>query len=341
MKRVTIMDIARAVGVSKQAVSYALNGQPGVSSATRAQVLETAAKLGWEPNSAARALSRSRSGVVGLVFARPRLLGVEPFFMRLVTGFEGALWPRGGALLLQVVADQDAELESYRRWWAASRVDGVFLQDLYPDDRRVALMGELGMPAVAIGGPGHAGALPAVWSDQPAAMAATVRYLAAMGHRRLARVSGDPGYLHSQVRSDAFFDAANRDGLTGVLRAADYTADGGARATRALLSEPERPTAIIYDNDVMAVAGLGVAEEMGIPVPAALSIVAWDDSQLCQLARPALTALHRDIAATGTRAAELLLRLIDGEPVGDCQEPTAELIPRGSTAPPPSDPNPA
>jgi DNA-binding LacI/PurR family transcriptional regulator len=114
----------------------------------------------------------------------------------------------------------------------------------------------------------------------------------------------------------------------------DYTGEEGGRATRRLLIEADRPTAIIYDNDVMAVAGLAVAQEMGLSVPGDLSIVAWDDSPLCSLVHPPLTALTRDIAEYGAHAVRQLLAAIDGKHLGSVEAATAHLTPRGSTAPP-------
>jgi DNA-binding LacI/PurR family transcriptional regulator len=81
----------------------------------------------------------------------------------------------------------------------------------------------------------------------------------------------------------------------------------------------------------MAIAGLGVAQEMGLQVPADLSLVAWDDSVLCRLVHPALTALQRDVPACGARAASMLLDIVDGRPHGEVQDSTARLAPRSST----------
>ena len=84
----------------------------------------------------------------------------------------------------------------------------------------------------------------------------------------------------------------------------------------------------------MAVAGLSVAQEMGVRVPAELSIVAWDDSPLCKLVHPALTAVSRDIPRYGAHAARQLLASISGQRIADFQDATPRLAPRGSTAPP-------
>jgi DNA-binding LacI/PurR family transcriptional regulator len=335
-KRATIAEIAKRAGVSKGAVSYALNGQPGVSESTRRRVIELAAEMGWHPNSAARALSAARAGALGLVLARPAsMLGVEPFMMKLISGMETTLATRSIALLLQVVPDHDAEVAAYRRWWAERRVDGIFLVNLRVDDKRVPVLEELGLPAVVIGGPGHHGSLPGVWSDDASAMAMVVEYLAALGHRRIARVAGPPGLLHTELRGRAFDEVAARLELeSAVTLITDYSPEQGAQVTRRLLSAATRPTAILYDNDVMAVAGTSVAHEMAVDVPQDLSIVAWDDSVLCEIVHPALTALKRDIVAYGTHAAERLLELLGGAAVPDLEDAMPRLVARGSTARP-------
>ncbi|MFB7511633.1 LacI family DNA-binding transcriptional regulator [Streptomyces sp. NPDC056144] len=339
MKRPTMADIARRAGVSKVAVSYALNGQPGVSEATRASIKSIAQELGWQPNSAARALTGGRAQAVGLVVRRPaRTLGVEPFFMEFISGVETVLADHSYALMLQMATDQEQEIEVCRRWWGERRVDGVFLMDLQTADARVEAVRDIGLPAVAIGPPEVTGGLPAVWSDDGESVHEIVRYLAALGHRRIARVAGPAGFAHTAVRDAALAEACREAGIPeAAVVHTDYTGDAGARATRALLISPERPTAIVFDNDIMAVAALSVAQELGLSIPADLSIVAWDESPLTQVVRPTLSAVTRDIPAYGAHSAAALLALIDGEDVGDTREGYAHFVPRGSTSPPPPD----
>ncbi|MBG0832915.1 LacI family DNA-binding transcriptional regulator [Planomonospora sp. ID67723] len=335
MRRPTIADVARQAGVSKGAVSYALNGRPGVSESTRARILAVAEEIGWRPSSAARALNGARAHSVGLALCRPaRVLGMEPFFMELISGIEGELAARSYALMLQVVADHGQEVAVYRRWWGEGRVDGAILVDLHLDDPRVPELEALGLPAVVVGHPSHAGSLVPVWSDDGAAVRETVAYLLTLGHRRIARVAGLPELVHTALRDRAFTEAC--EGLAEhVTVHTDYTGEEGARATRRLLSSPARPTAIVYDNDIMALAGLSAAQELRLDVPGDLSIVAWDDSPLSQVVRPPLTALSRDIPAYGAHAARRLLALVAGEEPGPFEDAAARLTPRGSTAPPP------
>ncbi|MFI8521268.1 LacI family DNA-binding transcriptional regulator [Streptomyces sp. NPDC085481] len=339
MARPTIADIAREAGVSKGAVSFALNGRPGVSEATRDRILRVAERMNWRPHSAARALGGARAGAVGLVLARPaRTIGLEPFFSHLLSGLQAALSGRGTALQLLVVEDTAAEIEVYRRWTSEHRVDGFFLVDLQVRDPRIPVLEELEVPAVVLGGPGRHGRLPAVWADDREAMTSIVEYLAALGHRRIAHLAGLPSFQHTQRRIRALRDAARRLGMADAVSVpTDFSDAEGAAATRTLLARPggQRPTALVYDSDVMAVAGLGVATEMGVPVPGELSIVSFDDSALTRIVHPSLTALSRDTFALGEQVATALLALIDDpSSASDVRNPTPRLTVRESTASP-------
>ncbi|RRS00305.1 LacI family DNA-binding transcriptional regulator [Glycomyces terrestris] len=340
-RRVTIADIAAAAGVSKGAVSYALNGRPGVSEATRAKILAIAAEMGFVPNRAARSLSVSSAQAVGLALRRSaRTLGIEPYFMELISGIEATLSAGSYGLTLQIVDTVEEEMEVYRRWWAERRVDGVLLCDVGVEDRRLDYVADLGLPAVAVGGPLDGARIPAVWHDDADPCREILEYLHALGHRRIARVAGFAHLLHTSTRDRAYAETAAELGLDAMTTVhSDYTGEQGARITRRLLTSAKRPTAIVYDNDVTAVAGLGVAHELGIGVPERLSIVAWDDSPLCRLTHPALTSLTRDITAYGAQCAEALLAHIgpvppSGEaPAFSVQFQPAQLSPRGSTGP--------
>ncbi|ROP41801.1 LacI family DNA-binding transcriptional regulator [Saccharothrix texasensis] len=328
-------DIAREAGVSKVAVSYALNGRSGVSETTRRRILNIAARLGWHPNSAALALAAHRTHIIGLAVPRPaRALGVEPFFMGFVSGIETELAEHEFSLLLHVAIDQDEEIATYHRWSAGRMVDGVIVVDLRTEDVRVPVLEELGLPTVVAGGPAGLGNLSGLWTDDGAAVDSAVDHLVALGHRRIARVAEMTYLSRTAVRTEALRAAARRHGLPEpIVVTSDPAGDEGARATRLLLARPKRPTAIFFDNDVMAVAALGVAAEMGVPVPGSLSVVAWDDSVLCELVRPQLTALARDNPGYGARVARLLLDRIHSGRMDAEVTLVSTLRIRGSTGP--------
>lgn len=334
--RPTIRDVAQRAGVSSTAVSLTLNNRPGVSEATKERILAAAKEIGWTPNLAAQALSGHGLHTIGLTLARPAsMLGREPFYMDFIAGAESVLAEHGCSLLLRLTRTVEEEITVQREWWQGGRVNGSILVDLRVDDPRVAALRELDLPAVVVAHPDLAGGFPSVWTDDAAAMQEAVRYLGALGHRRLARVSGPAQLGHTVIRGQAFDEACRELGLDASRTlAADYSAEDGARATRSLLMSPDRPTAIVYDNDVMAVAGLGVADEFGLSVPRDLSLLAWDDSELCRLARPALSAMGHDVFALGADVARTLFALLGGEAPPSHVAAAPVLLPRGTTSAP-------
>ncbi|MFJ9928061.1 LacI family DNA-binding transcriptional regulator [Streptomyces misionensis] len=336
-ERITIKDVAAAAGVSKGAVSLAFNDKPGVSEATRERIFAVARRLGWAPNASARSLSRQSVDTVGLAICRPaRLLGLEPFYMEFISGIESVLTERNCSLLLRLVGSLEEEIGLQESWWRERQVGGSILVDFHQSDPRIAPLRALGLPAVAVGHPSLTGGFPSVWTDDRTAVEEAVRYLAALGHRRIARVGGPCGLGHSAIRSEAFATTMEELGLDGGLHVeTGFSGDEGARATRSLLLSSSRPTAIVYDNDIMAVAGLGVAAEMGVSVPDDLSLLAWDDSQLCRLTHPTLSAMSHDVHAFGAEVARVLFDVVAGQDVVSRPVATPQLVPRASTAPPP------
>ncbi len=337
-RRVTIRDVAARAGVSAGAVSLALNDRPGVSEATRLRIVEAARELGWSPNLAARSLARGpQVHTIGMAISREAVAeGLDALHMALIGGIESVLSERPCSLLLHLTAGRDAEIALYKQWWQSGQVNGAVLTGVVADDPRIEPVHRLGMPVVVVAHPEHSGPFPAVWTDDAAATAEAVRYLAVLGHRRIAHVVGPATLGRSIVRSQAFGAAAAEPALDDTRSVhTDLSAHQGARATRTLLAGADRPTAILYDNDIMAVAGLAVAAEMGLRVPDDVSLVAWDDSDLCRITRPALSALSHDPFAFGAEVARCLLRLLDDGHAESRISGTPVLVPRGTTGPPP------
>jgi len=254
--------------------------------------------------------------------------------MEFIAGAELELATQSVALTIQLVRDVEEEIAVYRRWWGEHRVDGVLMVDLRVDDPRVEELVRLGLPAVIVGGPLQNEEIPAVWHDEGKVVTEAVQYLAAIGHSRVAHVTGVGEFVHTTQRTAAFEQAVRTLGLEGEIVETDYSAESGARATRRLLSSPRRATAIIFDSDLLAVTGLGVAQQMGLVVPDDVSIVGWDDSLISQVVHPPLTAITRNIEAYGSAATRHLLAAIAGETVGNLETERGELTTRGSTARP-------
>jgi len=335
--RVTIVDVANKAGVAVSSVSTALNGRPGVSESTRERIVQIANDLGFVPSLRGKSLSGRRAYTVGLVVQRdPDVLELDPFFGGFIGGVEEAIDPRGYAVVLQIGAEQEEVLQRYRKLAADRRVDGVFMVDLELDDQRIALVQELGLPAVAVN-PGPRFPLPAVRQDADAGIRATVQHLVELGHRRIAYVGGHAGYLHSVQRERAWRSALREFGLeAGPAVPGDFTYLGGGAAASALLSLADAPTAVMCANDLSALGFIAHAEQLGVTVPAGLSVAGFDDIRLGTYVQPALTTVRTTPRELGQEAGRLLIDVIENGTADDVRIADAQLIVRDSTAPAPT-----
>jgi LacI family transcriptional regulator, repressor for deo operon, udp, cdd, tsx, nupC, and nupG len=315
---VRISDVARAAGVSKTLVSYALNDRPGVKESTRAHIVATARDMGWTPSFRARALSASRAYAIGLVLPAA---ADDGGFVRLLAGLQSVLSTSQYALLTEVVETAGAEDGAYQRLVLDGRVDGLVVLGPRPADTRLALLREAGLAFVTLGRPAEATTMPVLAADESQAIADLVAHLAGLGHRRIAQVGG--------ARRDLCQKFLREHGLDDSL-----WIEGDD--TLALLDGATRPTAIIYPSDLAAVAGMTAIATRGLRVPADISVVGWDDAPLARSVHPALSTVGRDPYEDGRTAATVLLEAIDGK---EFREPVPSVepafIPRGSTGPAP------
>ena len=333
-RKITISDVAQRAGVSKGLVSFALNDRPGVSPESRQRILAIARELGWRPDARGRALSTSRSLAYGLVLNRsPSVLSADSFFPAFISGVERALSELGHVLVLSVVDDPEAELETYRSLLSTGRVDGVFLTDIRQDDPRIALVRELGAHAVIIGDAGRADDIPAMGVEQAAAADQIIGHLAGLGHRRIALVVGPEHMVHATVWRDLLIASMAAWALPEpIVVETDFSAEAGASAMQQLLDDGDPPTAAVFANDHMALAALGYARRRGKDVPHDLSIVGHGDSEMARFEFPALTTVTVDVAEWGSRAAQRLSRHVSGEESRVAPMPPARLQVRESTA---------
>ncbi len=336
-ERVTISDIAQRLAISKASVSYALNGRPGVSSETRRKVLELADELGFQASSAAVALSASRSGTIGLVIARdPSVITAEGFYMRTLFGVEEYLNDADSALLLRLTGERGEDLDVYRRWARQRRVDGFLLYDEHDDDPRIPLLTSLGMPGVLVTSRPAADAIGRLVTPEIETVTVFLDHLRSHGHQRIAHISGPTAYVHEKVRAELLTREGERRGMQVQHLEGTYAYESGAERTRQLLSGPDRPTAVIAGNDIMATAALRTAGDVGLRVPEDVSILAWDDSVLCIVSRPRLTAMDHGLVEKARLATDLLFQVIDGGTDLHRWSPVGTLLVRESSGPAPT-----
>ena len=334
-----ISDVAAAAGVSKSMVSYALNDRPGVKDSTRAHIIETAERMGWTPSVRGRALSSSRAYAIGLVFQKsPEALASDQYYTSLMAGIQSTLSPAGYSLVTEVVDSPESERTAYQRLSRDGRIDGMVVVDLRDNDPRIDFVLSAGLPWVLLGRPPVPTRMPVLVYDESQAISDVVDHLAGLGHTRVAQVVGPQDHSPARLRRELYQARLRDHGLDdSIWIQGDYTIVGGRDATRALLEGDPRPTAILFSNDPMAIAGMNVAASMGLRVPEDLSIVGWDDIAIAEYLHPSLSTVTGHPFDDGREAAVRLLQAIGGaefdEVIG---MPDPRFLARESSGPAPA-----
>jgi DNA-binding LacI/PurR family transcriptional regulator len=333
----TIQDVARAAGVAASTVSRYLNGQLRVSPATEAKVLEAVSELGYVPNAQARNLARRRSGVIGFVV--PEIS--NPYFGTIADHVVEAVERHGRLVLLCSHRSQAVRQSSYIELLSSGAIDGMLYLGSFRSNERLATAIAGGLAVVVVDEP-IAGLPPVhtvVMDDYAGGYQAT-SYLAALGHRRIAFVSG-PGELGSvQERYRGYLDALAKAGIDAsgqVSLAGQFTEQFGMSALPHLLAGADPPTAAFVASDYIALGVLSAAETHGIRVPEDLSIVGFDDIRFSQYVRPRLTTIRSPVDRLAQTGVELLFeRLADPEAPARTEVLPVELVIRESAAPRPA-----
>ncbi len=338
-----LKDISSELGLSVATVSRALNGFPEVNAKTRAKVEATAMRLGYRPNRTAQRLVTGKSNMVGMIAKLNADNLADRTFLEILTGLTAALAERDVDLVLSV--DQgDNPVLAYEKMLERGILDGFILNAPMVDDPRVAFLQERGVPFVVHGQTADDVAYPFYGIDNKAVSRDAVQLLAALGHRRIALLNGVRDFAFAQDRERGFREAISDAGIN-VPEAfiGEETPSESFGYTKALemLSgrSGARPTAFVCASTMIAAGVLKAANDLGLSVPADLSIIAHDD------ALPSFRAVEFDPTLTVTRSplrdacvplANHLIDHIDGAEGRGLQTLIrAELIVRNSTGPVP------
>ena len=354
MKRPTQVDVARLAGVSRATVSYVVNGQVDnkvpISEETRRRVLEVIEDLGYEPDARAQALRSGSTQTVGLILPDIH----NPHFWQIADGVEQELRASGYNLLLSSV-DLDPEYEEdVFKALSRRRIDGLILigsslLQLEGAQKTLAQLLKRRFPIATIGD--HQ-TIDCVASNYQAATKEATTYLLSLHHKRIGLIYGvrpprdvfgtaDPpvGFAGGLDRLQPYQDCLQEAGLSvdpALIVTCSTTIEDGYQAALQLLNLPERPTALLAINDVLAIGALRAASDLGLHVPADLSIVGYDDIPLANYLTPRLTTSSKDMVRVGREAAKLLLvRIQDPDRPHQRIDIQARFIIRESTGPAP------
>ncbi|MEO1422604.1 MAG: substrate-binding domain-containing protein [Pseudomonadota bacterium] len=340
--RVTISDVADALGVTKSTVSRALNGYPDISERMRRRVKTAVAELGYRPLAQAQAIRTGRARALGLVLQIDEHDGHRPFLTDFLAGVSEAASAAMWSLTVSTARSTEDTQDTLGRLVEERKADGFILPRTYIDDPRAAFLKARGVPFVLYGRTADTSGC--AWYDilGERAMEAAVLRLARLGHRRIAYIGGGVEYNYSVLRKQGFLDGVHRTGLAVdpslIAGPAVSSAQGRAEAHRLLALETP-PTAIVCAVDAAALGVYRAAADLGLRIGSDLSVISYDGIPEGLAVTPQLTTFAVDNRRAGTRLAELLIERVEGaEPEELRETERAKLVPGGSDGPPARNP---
>ncbi|TNC66621.1 LacI family DNA-binding transcriptional regulator [Rubellimicrobium roseum] len=307
--RIRLSDVARAAGVSLATASKALNGSGRMTAETRERVRQAAEAMGFRPNAMARALSSQRSFTVGLLTND----GYGRFSMPVMAGVAEALVDQGVSVFMCGIEDDAALGRLHVEAMLDKQVDGIICSGKRIDRRLPVDLSDLPVPVVYVFTDAPEGAVSLVSDDAQGAREAA-EWLAGLGRRRLAHVTGPASFASARERARVFREVTGPDST--VLHGAWSEAWGHEAVARLWDGSAPPPDGLFCGNDQIARGAVDALRERGVAVPGDVSVVGFDNWEIVAAAtRPPLTSIDMNLKDLGREAGRLMLALSEGRAV--------------------------
>jgi DNA-binding LacI/PurR family transcriptional regulator len=333
-RQLNIGEIARKAHVSTATVSRTLNQSGAVLPETARKVWRVATQLNYYPNSHARALVSGRSKLLGLIVSDI----TNPFFPELVHSFEALATQHQYDLILTSTGYQTARMTGCVRRMLERKVDGVAIMTSEMDLGLIKELARRGVPLVFLDVGRIGPRMSHVLIDYSHGVRQSVDHLVALGHQRIAFITGPLDLQSARTRRQAFLDGLRAHRMKPdpkLIREGTHTAEGGQHAMEALLRSSKRATAVVCSNDWTAIGALHAIDAAGLRVPEDVSVVGFDDIPLSRYTRPPLTSVRMSAGDVGATAFDALFRLVGGERLeGEVYQVPTNLVIRASTSKP-------
>ncbi len=329
--RVTLGDVAREAGVSPITASRALRGERSVAAELVARVQEAAARLGYVPDPAARALASSRSSHVAVLIP----LLSNALFVDLLEAVHRTLLPAGYQTLIGVTHYDPAEEELLLRSYMAHRPAGLLVTGFDRTEAARRLIAGSALPCVHLMETSTAPGVHCVGFSQAEAGHAITAHLLQRGRRRVAFVAAqlDPRVMQrAEGYRRCLREAGVYDPKLELLNPERSSIALGAQLFEELLRTRPGIDAVFFCNDDLAQGGLLAALRLGVAVPGQVAIAGFNDLAGSDQMLPPLTTVHTPRSEIGAGAAQMLLQLMKREPVAQTSVDLGyRLVLRGST----------
>lgn len=313
---VTIKDIAKMANVSITTVSRVINNKTeGMSEETRKKILDIVRELDYHPNSIARGLVTKKTNILGLIL--PDIS--NPFFPDIVRGVEDAANKYGYNIILCNTDDNIEKEQTYIKILKEKCVDGIIhTGTVNTKEVNLQMLSEFDIPYVLLDRSFKGTNAPAVYTDGEMGMYKVVKYLIENGHRDMAYISGPVGNVTAERRFGGYEKALAEYGISvnyDLVRHGDYKMKSGIECANDLLDSGKVFTAVICENDLMAVGALEALNGRGVKVPEDVSITGFDNIYLSKATFPKLTTVSQPTYEMGSIATTLLIKLINNESI--------------------------
>lgn len=303
----SIDDVARAAGVSTATVSRAMSGRGAVSDASREKVQRAAAELGYVASATAASLASGRSSNIGIL--TPYI--DRWYFSEVIRGAQEELASHGYDVTLYNLGTEPAQrTRMLDEFIHRGRVDAFVAIDVPLSSAEIAQLHSLRRPIIEVGG--AIAGVRTISIDDTEVVRIAMRHLLDLGHTRIALLGGRDDdvdvFQVASTRRKTFESVLRQSGIPltpGMMQFGDFTIPSGYTAAKKLLSQANRPTAILAASDEMAFGAIIAARELGIDIPGQLSIVGIDGHDLGEFFR--LTTIDQNPLGQGKTAATILL----------------------------------
>jgi len=329
----TIKDVAKRAGVGIATVSRALHGSPQVSPETAARVRRVMEELGYRPNTNAQSLASGRSHMLGLVVSDI----TNPFFPELIKGFEDVALHSGYDVFVASTNYDPARTALCVKRMIERKIDGVAIMTSEVDPSLPDIFAKRKVPLVFLDVGEVARGVNNVKVDYAHGIAQAVEHLRALGHGRIAFISGPLRLESVRERRDAFLKRLTepRGGARPepLVEEGNHRVEGGFKAMLRVLDRAPRTTAVIGSNDLTAIGAMRAIRKRGLHVPEDISVVGFDDIQMAQFTEPPLTTVKLVRTEVARLACEALLHSIQNPGAGVELHVSTSLVVRASTGP--------
>ncbi|MEP2784917.1 MAG: substrate-binding domain-containing protein [Pseudoruegeria sp.] len=338
-RRITISDVADALGLTKGTVSRALNGYSDISDGTRIRVEKKVKELGYRPLSHAQAIRTGRVRSLGLVLQVNAHDAQRPFLADFLAGVTKGASDKNWTLTVATSTSATDTLDTLRRLVEERKADGFILPRTFRRDDRIALLKRMDVPFVLYGRTKDMSNCPSYDILGEEAIEEAVLRLASFGHRRIGYINGGLEYSYSHVRAKGYRSGLKKAGIDydpAIVQEDAVTVVQGQAAGERLLSTQAPPTAIVCAVDMAALGLYQAIRTFGLEPGRDVSVIGYDGVPEGAYAQPALTTFQVDNRRAGERLAQLLIRRIrDGYSEDLIEFDTARLVVRASDGPPP------